>query len=106
MPEYGPAHGKGDAMWRGLSVATGDVVAFADTDTGNFCTELVTGVVGCLVARPDIKFVKAAYRRPYTEATLSVPDGAGPAPELTPKPALTLLFPDLAGFAQPPPAEF
>ena len=38
MPEYGPAHGKGDAMWRGLSVATGDLVAFADTDTGNFCT--------------------------------------------------------------------
>src|SRR5579859_4977561 len=28
MPEYGPAHGKGDAMWRGLSVATGDVIAF------------------------------------------------------------------------------
>src|SRR5260370_3480238 len=59
MPEYGPAHGKGDAMWRALAVATGDVVSFADTDTGNFCTELFTGVVGVLLSRPDIKFVKA-----------------------------------------------
>jgi glucosyl-3-phosphoglycerate synthase len=106
MPEYGPAHGKGDAMWRGLSVATGDVIAFADTDTGNFCTQLVTGVVGCLVARPDLKFVKAAYRRPYTAESLSVPDGGGRVTELAAKPALNLLFPELAGFVQPLAGEF
>src|SRR6185312_8934054 len=106
MPEHGPAHGKGDAMWRGLSVATGDIVAFADTDTGNFCTQLITGVLGCLVARPDIQFVKAAYRRPYTQATVSVPDGGGRVTELTAKPALNLLFPELAGFVQPLAGEF
>ncbi len=106
MPEYGPAHGKGDAMWRGLSVATGDIVAFADTDTGNFCGQLVTGVVGCLVARPDLQFVKAAYRRPYTQESLSVPDGGGRVTELACKPALNLLFPELAGFVQPLAGEF
>jgi glucosyl-3-phosphoglycerate synthase len=106
MPEYGPAHGKGDAMWRGLSVATGDIVAFADTDTGNFCGQLVTGVVGCLVARPELKFVKAAYRRPYTQESLSVPDGGGRVTELACKPALNLLFPELAGFVQPLAGEF
>ncbi len=100
MPEYGRAHGKGDAMWRGLSVATGDIIAFADTDTGNFCRQLVTGVVGCLITKPDIQFVKAAYRRPYTQETVSVPDGGGRVTELTAKPALNLLFPELAGFVQ------
>lgn len=106
MPEYGMALGKGDAMWRSLSVATGDVVTFADTDTGNFCRQLITGVVGCLVTRPDIKFVKAAYRRPYTQETMSVPDGGGRVTELTAKPALNLLFPELAGFVQPLAGEF
>src|SRR5215471_19365436 len=77
MPEYGKAHGKGDAMWRGLSVATGDIIAFADTDTGNFSRRLVTGILGCLVVKQEIKFVKAAYRRPYSKAELYVPDGGG-----------------------------
>jgi len=106
MPEYGKAQGKGDAMWRGLSVATGDIIAFADTDTGNFCQQLVTGVVGCLVAKPEIKFVKAAYRRPFTKESVSVPDGGGRVTELTAKPALNLLFPELAGFVQPLAGEF
>ncbi len=106
MPEYGRAHGKGDAMWRGLSVTTGDIIAFADTDTGNFCRQLVTGVVGCLVTKPEIQFVKAAYRRPYTQETISVPDGGGRVTELTAKPALNLLFPELAGFVQPLAGEF
>ena len=106
MPEYGRAHGKGDAMWRGLSVATGDIIAFADTDTGNFCRQLVTGVVGCLISKPEIQFVKAAYRRPYTQETVSVPDGGGRVTELTAKPALNLLFPELAGFVQPLAGEF
>jgi len=106
MPEYGRAHGKGDAMWRGLSVATGDIIAFADTDTGNFSRQLITGVVGCLVTKPEIQFVKAAYRRPYTQETVSVPDGGGRVTELTAKPALNLLFPELAGFVQPLAGEF
>jgi glucosyl-3-phosphoglycerate synthase len=38
MPEYGPAQGKGDAMWRALSVARGDIVMFADG--GGRVTEL------------------------------------------------------------------
>src|SRR3984957_7400909 len=36
MPEYGPAQGKGDAMWRALSVGRGDIVMFADADTRDF----------------------------------------------------------------------
>jgi glucosyl-3-phosphoglycerate synthase len=66
----------------------------------------VTGVVGCLITKPEIQFVKAAYRRPYTQETVSVPDGGGRVTELTAKPALNLLFPELAGFVQPLAGEF
>lgn len=106
MPEYGPARGKGDAMWRSLSVASGDIVAFADTDTGNFTKDLVAGVVGCLIANEGLSFVKAAYRRPFTTDSLSVPDGGGRVTELAAKPVLNLLFPELAGFVQPLAGEF
>ncbi|HXP19902.1 MAG TPA: glucosyl-3-phosphoglycerate synthase [Streptosporangiaceae bacterium] len=106
MPEYGRNHGKGDAMWRSLSKAYGDVIAFADTDTGNFCRELVAGVIGCLVAKSDIKFVKAAYRRPYMRDVVAVPDGGGRVTELMAKPVLNHFFPELAGFVQPLAGEF
>ncbi len=106
LPEYGPARGKGDAMWRALSKATGDIVAFADTDTVNFTRRLVTGVVGCLVAEEDIQFVKAAYRRPFTSGSVAVTDGGGRVTELAAKPVLNLFFPELAGFVQPLAGEF
>jgi glucosyl-3-phosphoglycerate synthase len=106
MPEFGLNHGKGDAMWRSLSKAYGDIIAFADTDTGNFCRDLVVGVIGCLVTKPDIQFVKAAYRRPYTRDVVSVPDGGGRVTELMAKPVLNHFFPELAGFVQPLAGEF
>ncbi len=106
MAEFGLNHGKGDAMWRSLSKAYGDIIAFADTDTGNFCRDLVVGVLGCLVTKPDIQFVKAAYRRPYTRDVVSVPDGGGRVTELMAKPVLNHFFPELAGFVQPLAGEF
>src|SRR5947208_1406336 len=33
LPEHGPVLGKGDAMWRGLAVLTGEVVCFLDADS-------------------------------------------------------------------------
>src|SRR5215207_10472432 len=36
LPQFGPVLGKGDAMWRGLSVLSGDYVCFLDGDTERF----------------------------------------------------------------------
>src|SRR5580700_6223693 len=52
LPEYGRAHGKGDAMWRSLSVARGDVVMFADADTRDFAEHFVYGTLGPLLMVP------------------------------------------------------
>jgi glucosyl-3-phosphoglycerate synthase len=106
MPQYGPAQGKGDAMWRSLSVARGDIVMFADADTTDFREHFVYGTLGPLLADPSVQFCKAAFRRPFTSGDKSVADGGGRVTELMAKPLLNLLYPQLAGFVQPLAGEF
>jgi glucosyl-3-phosphoglycerate synthase len=106
MPGYGPAQGKGDAMWRSLSVARGDIIMFADSDTTDFREHFVYGTLGPLLADPAIQFCKAAYRRPFTQGEESVADGGGRVTELMAKPLMNLFYPELAGFVQPLAGEF
>jgi glucosyl-3-phosphoglycerate synthase len=106
MPGYGPALGKGDAMWRSLSVARGDIVMFADADTADFGEHFVYGTLGPVLARPGVVFSKAAYRRPFAPGEQAVADGGGRVTELMAKPLLNLYRPQLAGFVQPLAGEF
>ena len=111
LPGYGPAQGKGDAMWRALSVARGDIVMFADADTRDFGEHFVYGTIGPLLMVPGVQFSKAAYRRPFTSTGLSrtgqsVADGGGRVTELMAKPLLNFFFPELTGFVQPLAGEF
>ena len=106
LPEYGRAHGKGDAMWRSLSVARGDIVMFADADTSNFREQFIYGTLGPLLTIPGVQFAKAAYRRPYTDASQSVADGGGRVTELMAKPLFNFFCPELTGFVQPLAGEF
>ena len=106
LPEYGGAHGKGDAMWRSLSVARGDIVMFADADSTDFQEHFIYGTLGPLLTDPGIQFSKAAYRRPYTADGKSVVDGGGRVTELMAKPLLNFYFPELTGFVQPLAGEF
>jgi glucosyl-3-phosphoglycerate synthase len=106
MPGYGPAQGKGDAMWRSLSVARGDIIMFADADTIDFHEHFVYGTLGPLLTDPAIQFCKAAYRRPFTQGEKSIADGGGRVTELMAKPLINLFYPELAGFVQPLAGEF
>ena len=45
MPELGPPLGKGDAMWRALSVARGELIAYLDSDTRRFSAHFATGML-------------------------------------------------------------
>jgi len=101
MPVYGPVVGKGDAMWRALSVARGDVVVFADADTANFGRHFIYGLLGPLLTEPGVRFVKAAYHRPFTAPDGTVVDEAGRVTELTAKPLFGIFHPELTGFGQP-----
>jgi glucosyl-3-phosphoglycerate synthase len=101
LPEFGPAAGKGDAMWRSLSVATGDVVMFLDADTTNFERHFVYGMLGPILTEPGVRFAKATYHRPLLGPGGAVLDDAGRVTELTAKPLLRIFFPELSGFGQP-----
>lgn len=58
LSHYGDAHGKGDAMWRSLSVAKGDLVMFADADTKDFKPQFVYGTLGPILSVSGVRFVK------------------------------------------------
>jgi hypothetical protein len=101
QPAYGPALGKGDALWRGLAATTGELVCFLDTDTADFDPCFALGVLGPLLADPELAFVKGHFRRPFKTAAGTDPDGGGRVTELLARPYLNLHFPELAGFRQP-----
>jgi glucosyl-3-phosphoglycerate synthase len=101
MPELGPVLGKGDAMWRALTVLVGDVICFLDADSEAFGAHFACGLLGPLLTRPDISFVKGFYRRPFRVGDTTFPDGGGRVTELTARPLLGLFYPHLSGFEQP-----
>jgi glucosyl-3-phosphoglycerate synthase len=106
MSSHGGAHGKGDAMWRALSVTKGDLVMYADADTRDFKPQFVYGILGPILQVPQIRYVKAAYRRPFKKGENAEPDGGGRVTELSTKPLFNLFYPELTGFVQPLAGEF
>lgn len=101
LPQFGPVLGKGDALWRALTVATGDVVCFVDADTDDFGAHFACGLAGPVACGPGISYVKGAYRRPFRVGEVALPEGGGRVTELTARPLLAHFYPELAGFGQP-----
>jgi glycosyltransferase involved in cell wall biosynthesis len=101
LSEYGPAQGKGDAMWRGLAATSSDIVVFADTDTEDFHEGFLLGLIGPLLCDPEIQLVKGTFRRPFRSGSTVLADGGGRVTELMARPLLNLHAPELAVFEQP-----
>jgi glucosyl-3-phosphoglycerate synthase len=104
LPSFGVVQGKGDAMWRALSRLDTELVCFLDADTEGFSAHFATGLLGPLVCEPDVSFVKAFYRRPLAGASaleIAAGEGGGRVNHLMARPALALLYPELAEIRQP-----
>ncbi len=101
MPAYGPVAGKGDAMWRSLSVLDGELICFLDADVLEFPSHYPVGLIGPLIEFDEIDFVKAFYRRPFRQGELQLNDGGGRVNHLLARPALAVFYPALAGVRQP-----
>ncbi|MDQ1368732.1 MAG: glucosyl-3-phosphoglycerate synthase, partial [Acidimicrobiaceae bacterium] len=56
--------GKGQAMWKAVHVSNGDLVVFCDADIRQFAPHFITGLLGPLLCRDDVVFVKGFYERP------------------------------------------
>ena len=101
LPGAGSYVGKGEALWKSLHVLRGDIVVWIDTDVSNAHPKFVYGIVGPLLMRPDLQFVKAFYRRPLRVDGELQATGGGRVTELTARPILNLFFPELSGIVQP-----
>ena len=101
LSEFGPVLGKGDAMWRALSVLDGELICFIDADLVDFSAHFVTGLLGPLVELEEVHFVKGFYRRPFRIGEVELADGGGRVNHLMARPALAIFYPELAGVHQP-----
>ena len=106
LPEYGPCLGKGDALWRSLTVTGGDVVVFVDTDIANPDPGFVVALLGPLLREPSVELVKAFYERPVKLDRVRYASGGGRVTELTARPLLNMFWPELAGLVQPLSGEY
>jgi glucosyl-3-phosphoglycerate synthase len=106
LPEYGPALGKGDAMWRALHSTDGEIVCFLDGDTADPDPRHLQGLLGPLLTEPSVSLVKGAFDRPLRVGETEMPHEGGRVTELMARPLLNLHHPRLAGFAQPLAGEF
>lgn len=112
FPALGPVLGKGDSMWRGLSLVETPVVVFIDADLQVDHARLVCGLAGPLLADGERalggggqrhpRFVKGAFHRRSPDFIVEQdPFDGGRVTELMARPLMNLLRPDLAGFYQP-----
>jgi glucosyl-3-phosphoglycerate synthase len=100
-PALGSRRGKGEALWKSLFVADGDVLVFVDADLTQWEPHFVTGLLGPLLADDEIQLVRAAYTRLRTGADGSVTSEGGRLTELVARPLLSLHWPELTAVAQP-----
>jgi glucosyl-3-phosphoglycerate synthase len=106
LPEHGARTGKGEALWKSLYVANGDIIIWADSDVSNFHPRFIYGLLGPLLQRESIMFVKGFYRRPFKSGKNLEANQGGRVTELTAKPLLNLLYPELSGIVQPLSGEY
>jgi glucosyl-3-phosphoglycerate synthase len=99
----GRTDGKGAALQQGVAATTGDLIAFVDADVHDPDPWLAIGTLAPLLMDPSVRFVKSAAQRSWQG---EVSDGGGRVTELTVRPLLALLWPDIAGIAQPLAGEY
>jgi glucosyl-3-phosphoglycerate synthase len=106
LPRYGARSGKGEALWKSLYVTHGDIILWIDTDIVNIQPHFVYGLIGPLLLRPEVQFIKGFYQRPLRVGDMLQAGGGGRVTELTARPLLNLLYPELSGLIQPLAGEY
>ena len=102
MPGFGPVRGYGDALWRGLSAAGGEILLFLDPSVPDPGGRRTLGLLGPLLSRRDLRFVKGFSAEP--DGGLAT--GTRDLDELLARPLINVYHPELAGFVEPLSPEF
>ena len=100
-PDLAALPGKGDALWRAQFVTTGDLLVCVDADVTDFVSTFVTGLVGPLLADPDVQLVKGFYDRVSADDRPGGSTQGGRVTELMARPLLASRWPELSAVRQP-----
>jgi hypothetical protein len=106
LPEVGSYRGKGEALWKSLYVLNTDIIAWIDTDITNIHPRFVYGLLGPLLKRANVQYVKGFYQRPIKVGEQLQAFGGGRVTELVARPLLNLFYPELSGIVQPLSGEY
>lgn len=106
LPELEPKRGKGENLWKAIHQLSGDIIVYIDADIKNIHPRFVYGLVGPLIQRPEIQYVKAFYDRPLAFSQGVRPSGGGRVTEILIRPLFSLFFPELTAIIQPLSGEY
>jgi glucosyl-3-phosphoglycerate synthase len=106
LPDLEEKRGKGENLWKAIHQLKGDIIVYIDADIKNIHPRFVYGLVGPLIQRDEVKYVKAFYDRPLAYSTGIRPSGGGRVTEILIRPLFSLFFPDLTAIIQPLSGEY
>ncbi|MEM9423370.1 MAG: glucosyl-3-phosphoglycerate synthase [Spirochaetota bacterium] len=106
LPHLQQKKGKGENLWKAIYQLQGDIIVYVDADIENIHPRFVYGLVGPLIERDEIKYVKAFYDRPITYSGGIRASGGGRVTEILIRPLFSLFFPELSAMIQPLSGEY
>jgi glucosyl-3-phosphoglycerate synthase len=106
LPELGVKKGKGENLWKAIYQLKGDIIVYVDADIKNIRSHFAYGLIGPLLARPEVKYVKAFYDRPLAFSQGIRPSSGGRVTEILVRPLFSLFFPELSQLIQPLSGEY
>jgi len=99
-PDLGIRAGKGEALWKSQFVTNAHITAFIDADLTNWGPHFLRGVIGPLLADPQVQMCRGFYDRILDMDGLVTLEG-GRVTELVARPWLALFRPELSAMVQP-----
>ena len=106
LPEEGFKRGKGENLWKAIYQLNGDIIVYIDADIKNIHPRFVYGLLGPIIQRPEVSYVKAFYDRPLAFSNSVRPSGGGRVTEILTRPLFSLFFPELTAIIQPLSGEY
>ncbi len=106
LPELKTYTGKGENLWKSLYILSGDIIVWIDADITDIHPKFVYGVLGPLLLREEIKYVKAFYQRPLMLEREIRTSGGGRVTEILVRPLFSAFYPELASLLQPLSGEY
>jgi len=106
LPHLETKKGKGENLWKAIYQLKGDIIVFVDADIKNIHPRFAYGLIGPMIHRPEVQYVKGFYDRPLTLSNVTRPSGGGRVTEILVRPLFSLFYPELTAIIQPLSGEY